>query len=497
MKRLSKEAEEKLVSAVEQVADLVSNEGMTPTDALVKIANDEGLLAGHVRLVANAYNTGKTNAHRQTAADVWEKAAEIPLADAGVAIDKLFTTKKASPVSKQNIEDYTRPPVWADRLRKDRFVAATPLEKYASAPKPKHESEELTLRKQAADKSKSEKKVVEKRARVSLWTDRVMQSTEELRDYFKTPGNLPFNEVRKTAEALHGEDAAKLFAFLERKNPSFAKQAGKAVDLAKGEVFDIINNAVIAGRGYRISTSNYEDQSKFHDFMYGKQASAKPNKPEHVLEVPGWTEKPAEKKAEGGEDNQNGVLGCFLKKEAILGLQTMKAHGQRTAKILGDTSGLKPGAYETSGEYAPGHSIGNTYYPSTATEFDKGVRPEMLAWELSSPEHENDLRSVQVNGWMHDLMANDQVVGQHQVDEVSKAYNDLSKLAPRAMGNPMIAKMMMSTYLSQGGRVGLFDAQGGLAQLLDVENRIKQRDAYPGVTDPFAGPTMPKSEEFR
>jgi len=123
-------------------------------------------------------------------------------------------------------------------------------------------------------------------------------------------------------------------------------------------------------------------------------------------------------------------------------------------------------------------------------------RPEILAWELSNPEHENDLRSVQVNAWLQDMIANDEQIGSHSHQEVANAYNNLAKVAPRAMANPMIAKTTLANYMERSGNVGLYDPQGGIAQLIDVENKLKERDAYPRNVAPFFGPEMPEAEKF-
>ena len=49
MKKLSKEAESRILTALESVADSV-NDGSTPTDAIVKAASDHSIPAGHVNL---------------------------------------------------------------------------------------------------------------------------------------------------------------------------------------------------------------------------------------------------------------------------------------------------------------------------------------------------------------------------------------------------------------------------------------------------------------
>ena len=81
MRRLSEEAEARLLAAIEKAAGLV-NDGETPNAAIVKIARAEDMPAGHVRLMVHAYNTGRTTKQREQGESACEKSADFQLADA-------------------------------------------------------------------------------------------------------------------------------------------------------------------------------------------------------------------------------------------------------------------------------------------------------------------------------------------------------------------------------------------------------------------------------
>jgi hypothetical protein len=81
MKKISKDAENKLMQAIEKTAVLV-NDGMGPSDAIAKAASEDRIPPGHINLMVHAYNTGRTTRQRQDGSSVFEKVADFPLADA-------------------------------------------------------------------------------------------------------------------------------------------------------------------------------------------------------------------------------------------------------------------------------------------------------------------------------------------------------------------------------------------------------------------------------
>src|SRR5882724_10107940 len=112
MKSLQKAAEAGLLEAVKKIAELV-NMGDDPTDAVVKVASERELSKGFLPLICSAYNTGVINAQRKSAFSILEKFADVPLADAKVAEERLFPADILTPaqlMAKTAVsEDYSRP----------------------------------------------------------------------------------------------------------------------------------------------------------------------------------------------------------------------------------------------------------------------------------------------------------------------------------------------------------------------------------------------------
>ena len=116
MKKLSKDAERRILTALESVADSV-NEGTSPNDAIVKAASAHDIPAGHINLMVSAYNTGRTGKQRMAAQDPFDKAATFELADHQDIMSRLYPTnvKSAAQTRNETIidEEYSQAPAFA------------------------------------------------------------------------------------------------------------------------------------------------------------------------------------------------------------------------------------------------------------------------------------------------------------------------------------------------------------------------------------------------
>jgi len=94
--------------------------------------------------------------------------------------------------------------------------------------------------------------------------------------------------------------------------------------------------------------------------------------------------------------------------------------------------------------------------------------------KLLDPRHEENLRQIEVNAMLNDLMANDEVISGHEPESVLRVFNEISQLAPRTSHQKMLIRALLRKRLQYGGdQVDPFEVQ----QLLDVENKLKERDS--------------------
>src|ERR1700761_8849909 len=89
---MSAAAEKVLHSALGDVAGHV-NDGLHPDAAIEKAARANHVPCGHVRLMVNAYNIGRTTRQREDGGSPQEKAAEFPLASTANVLERLYPTK--------------------------------------------------------------------------------------------------------------------------------------------------------------------------------------------------------------------------------------------------------------------------------------------------------------------------------------------------------------------------------------------------------------------
>lgn len=90
---MDKAASERILDAVYAVVDQV-DAGESPNDAIEKVARDRDLPPGHIPLLVNAYNIGRTAKQRRDGGDVVEKSADFAMADASVITNALFPPVK-------------------------------------------------------------------------------------------------------------------------------------------------------------------------------------------------------------------------------------------------------------------------------------------------------------------------------------------------------------------------------------------------------------------
>jgi len=95
---------------------------------------------------------------------------------------------------------------------------------------------------------------------------------------------------------------------------------------------------------------------------------------------------------------------------------------------------------------------------------------------LQDPGHTAKLRNMQTSALLTDLMANDEIISSYDPVEVIHHYNEISQIAPRASGQEGIVRAVLRKRLA-GGQSAIDPFE--VSQLLDMENKIKERDIDP------------------
>jgi hypothetical protein len=139
------------------------------------------------------------------------------------------------------------------------------------------------------------------------------------------------------------------------------------------------------------------------------------------------------------------------------------------------------GGYKLGTGAALGSSMGRTLG-------DQTVRPTAALQsgvlnKLTDPRHEAELRNIQAEAMLTDLMANDDVISGYDPAEVTRHYGEISQLSPRASTQSGLMRALLRKRLQQGAP-DPFE----LDMLIRMENGLRQAGGASGSGGVLNGP---------
>lgn len=408
MEKLSKASEARLLSAVHDVCGLVDDSGYTPDDAVVKVARDMRLPPGFVPLVTSAFNVGRVNAQRQAHDSIMDKYAELPLADISKVLQTLYPAEVTTPAAEKNASD-----IAADYSRPPRLPARAPLVKAASAPPVARPVPPEVRMARATSRLAAEKRAWEEaRHQAGAAKDRLIMALAEASDYFKFKkagqDRLPFHVVSANVAAVHGQPGTAVMDYIYARNrltEPREKAAAFTIYDAQAAPYNLIADCVAAVHDAQEKMAAFEAQDAASAAVVTTEL-----RPHLRYEQP----------------------------DGILGPRT-----EKTAAVPGNLFWGAMGGALSSG------------IKQVAPSTDELVQGAL--GELQDPEHESKLRSIKARADLSDFMAHDPQISGYDPEEVLKAYNELSELAPRASAQPAMIRSWLHKRLAQG-RLEPFEA---------------------------------------
>lgn len=439
MRSLSKEAEQKLITAIERAATLV-NAGSTPNAAIVKSASESNIPSGHISLMVHAYNTGRTTTQREQGDDAFQKAADFQLADVDTVMSALYPAqvKTSSELISESIvsTEYAVSPAGFLARRKAALektsAAQYQLPAKTFVPPPRDE-------KYAAERAYSQK-VAEKRAaeevrRISTVAyQKAAEAMDTLHDYFRKPGHMSFGDALREVDLRLGAEGVSVLNKLAAVYPHLEKQAATGEKhLGLTGPYSLVTNVLDAVDAYNTAKSNLDSV---------KQASVicKKNEPTFttgsILYNP--LEEPLTLKAAAGAG----------KKKEFETPQPLTSFGGTMANL-----GKLMGGGSFSEQIASGQA---------ATD---PLKQKQKAYaSIAGPDHENRLQQIKSRGVLNDLILNDPVISGYDPHEVASAYNQIAELAPNFTGSSAAMQALLRKRLESGGLAD-FDVK----QLVELE----------------------------
>lgn len=492
MQSLTKEAEQKLIAAIERAAELV-NSGMTPNDAIVKSASAANVPAGHINLMVHAYNTGRTTKQREQGEDTLEKAADFQLADAQTVMDALYpkAVKTSAEIVRQQIvsTDYAVSPAGMlarRRAEQEKTAAArSVLPEKTYQPYPRDEQaavERVYSQKRAAQLAREE---VRRQANAAY--AKAASAMDELTEFFKRPGNMSFTDATKQVELRLGDEGVSVLNKVAEVYPHFKKQAAtSAHHFGDNPLYGLVQNVLNAVTEYVSANAKIEKVAEFGkkqapEFITGS-VLRDPTTESIELAAP-------VKRAAVGDWNP---LGVFRNARGELEVPSPRQVGRAisgTRSAIGAVpeavvGGQRGGFFDNM--QAPTQSVGETIgeFGAGKARSQTGMMADIMGLskdpnklrsdaykEITAPDHELALKNIQAQATLHDLMTNDDVISGYDPREVATAFNEIASTAPNVVSAPAVLASVLRKRL-EAGQLADFDAK----QLLEMDKLKAERD---------------------
>lgn len=512
MQALNKQAEAKLISAIERAASY-ANEGMSPNDAIIKSAGESDIPAGHVNLMVHAYNTGRTTKQRESGENTLEKAADFTLANADVVLKALYpeTVKTSAAMAREQIVsgEYAVSPAGMLQRRQSELrkaaaaKVALPEKTYVPPPRDEH----AAVMRAQSEKVAAQRLFEEKRRQASAAYTEAVSDMAKLAEYFRRPGNMPFTDALREVSLRVGATGVAVLNKLAAVYPHLAKQASAKAnyfgdDAVYGLVTKVINGIelyndlksavpelsvqktaekknldrapIVTGSVLdAVQKRPVELKSAFDARGAGRWNSAGPGGDDDeaaaVYGAVGIGNPPPPKAGVDDDDPDppryvpdwnNTVPDDRGEPYGDLRLNNVYSRGENSA--LGAISNLLVGPQQ-----AALGAIGKDLFDPTQKDKIKRQQYE----KLTAPDHETALKNIKAQATLHDLLLNDDVVSSHDPKEVAVAFNEIANAAPGVVDSPAVLQALLRKRL-EAGQLADFDVK----QLLEMDKLKAERD---------------------
>jgi len=496
MSLLNKQAENKLIGAIENAAALV-NSGMQPNDAIIKSATDSSIPPGHIDLMVHAYNTGRTTKQREQGENTLEKAADFTLANIDDIRSKMFgsTVKTSAEIRTQQVvsTEYALNPVaMIKRASKAAAMAPAPFKpEFTPPPRDEHE----VARRAYSEKRSAHWQAEEERRKVTESYNKTAAKFDELVTYFRTPGHLAYPDAVNDVRLAHGEHGTLVMQKLANLYPTVQKEAGTNARIITdvtarnlvGDILDLVDNYNELSAAQTQKTAADVKKKLEPEICTGSILFRPEDVPltlkragidgmdtirltggaeQKVMHVPGWMPTD-EQRILGHQENFQPIGASYLRPEP--------QNNQHAAPSPAGGGG--GGGKEDGGILAPMKGVGELMGMGAENNENKEIKGKKEFNTLSNPDHDAAIKSIRAKSVLHDLILNDPVVSAHDPQDVAMAFNDISELAPTLIDTPGMLQTVLRKRL-ESGQLADFDVK----QILEMDKLRAERDKLLGET---------------
>lgn len=506
MRALSKQAETKLIAAIEKAAEY-ANSGLTPNDAIIKSASEADVPAGHINLMVHAYNTGRTTKQREQGENTLEKAADFQLADADVVLKALYpeTVKTSAEIAREQVvsAEYALSPkhLIARRQSEMRKAAAAqvtlPEKTYVPPPRDEH----IAARRAVSEKIAAQRVREETRREATVAYHNAASALEKLSEYFRRPGNMSFQDAVTEVGRRFGQPGVAVLDKVAAVYPHFSKQAAtRTLHVGDNAVYSLVQDVLSSVEHYNAVKLPEEKTAEKKNsvppaIVTGsvldavvppslelKQAytasgagawntahgsSPDPEEAAAVYRAVGLGNPPQQPPGGGGPpdppnppDTSAGWDEDWAENFAG-GMGGRRNEGQ---SILGTVG-------SAIGKGMTGH-LGEIGKEVLGNDPEKAKKLKMEQYnKLTAPDHETALKNIKAQATLHDMLLNDDVISGHDPKEVAIAFNEIANVAPGVVDSPAVLQALLRKRL-EAGTLADFDVK----QLLEMDKLKAERD---------------------
>lgn len=434
---ISKATEQKFINHVKQAIHL-ANDGMSPNEAIAKVARDASYNHDFINRFVEVFNTSKTLSHFDKKAQ--DRGVDFDLADAPTIIEKVYGSKpvkEASVRPTKHINLMGLVHVDEDLIksaaeRKDRaFLDIL----YGAGPTAYARDPEEDIRRIYSERRRTKQAMDSASVNLTSSRDKQEDMFAKLAQYFRTPGSDPFEEVERKVAGSLGELGARV------------------MDVA----WHLLGNQPWQKRAADLSIPIYTDfKSGPYKLIDGIVKQVKQTKQ-------------AETRYKEAKDKYEKVLGDIVVMERRLRDKCsdptiVKAAADKASNEELSDSLLKLGA---GGMLAALGMAATSMGPP-----EKPKIPVYMPAEDIDPDFVTEMKAIKTESILQDLINNDPVISKYDPEEVYNKYNQLSQLAPNAINKEVIMRGYLRRMLESGDTLEPFEAK----QLTETEKDVSQSD---------------------
>lgn len=428
---ISRQGEDLIRQVTDYTASL-TDDGMTPTDALVKAARELQLPAGHLPLAARAYNVAASEAHRKSASDLETKVGDFPIVDPEAAREALYPTEVLSPAAKvaKTIVSphYSRAPRGpADAQKRAELLAPLLTEKKAKA---RTEPADATTSWNKVEAVRGQAKRADLVSRQAF--EKVVTILGQVREQMSKVASDSLEAVTEYAVHCYGDTGK-----------TAMKMVGHGFTPARTKKAHIMEEAGSKVRG--LIDQLVEQSQKYADL---REASAVQLAKAAKATEQFWESSQASRPVD--------ALGLPIPEGPPL-------NPTKRASVFPMMAG------------AMGTTLARDLSSKLPTAAPTAKLEDRMYQKLTDPSHEQEIRNAQSTAMLSDFMANDPVISGYDPDEVVQRYNGVAQLMPHGVTRGELMRATLRKALASGGNLDPFD----VSEMIKMDLALKGVDSRP------------------